>query len=148
MTLAPDAAHALLVIDHATLDATLIEAIAQRHPRDRVAAQILYSRHATALRTAVIAELGERFTDAADDIVDAVFLALLFGVAAEFVPGRHEALDWLELLARRTAREHLRAGALVRFDGRAHARPAPSRQSIAAMRSRTASPGATSFAVT
>jgi DNA-directed RNA polymerase specialized sigma24 family protein len=112
MNLALDPANTLPIIGVATPDGALIAAIGQRHPHDRMAAQILHSRHADALRAAAVAQLGEHLADAADAIVDAVFLGLLFGVATEFAPGRPDALPWLESIARRTASEHLRAGAL------------------------------------
>ena len=102
-------------IDATASDDALLAAIARRDPRDRVAAHTLHARHIGALRAAVLDELAGRGIDAVDEIVCAVFLTLLFGAATAFQSARgNEALPWLEALARVTAREHARAGALDR----------------------------------
>jgi DNA-directed RNA polymerase specialized sigma24 family protein len=105
--------HDLPRIDSTTSNDALITAVAQG---DRTAVGILYTRHQDALRTAIVKELGKRYIDAADDVLHDVFLVLLCGTATAFQPARGQALPWLKGVARRTAIEHMKIGALARYD--------------------------------
>ena len=103
----------VLRITPPTSDEALLAAIARG---DRAATATLLARHALPLRAAMRAELGDCYVDAIDDLLYDVSLVLLFGTATSFALARSEALPWLVGVARRTAREHLRAGALAHYE--------------------------------
>jgi DNA-directed RNA polymerase specialized sigma24 family protein len=118
---ATDLACDLTTLDASSSDAALLAVLGCGDPRDRDAALILHTRHAATLRAAAFTELRDHSMEAADEVVVGVFLALLFGAATAFRPARDEAIPWLERLARRTATEHVRAGALGSPPSRAKA---------------------------
>lgn len=78
-------------------DEQLLAKVAQG---DRAAAGILFRRHASALRRYAITIAGE---DAADDVVQEVFLALM-ARPGRFKPARGRAEQWLFGIARSVAR--------------------------------------------
>jgi DNA-directed RNA polymerase specialized sigma24 family protein len=87
-------------IDSTSTNDALLGAIAAGN---RAALTILYARHAATLRATAAAALPKHDRASADDIVQAVFLALLENRAGAFQPARGRALAWLKGIARREA---------------------------------------------
>jgi hypothetical protein len=82
---------------------------------DRRAVDLLYRRHAAALRAAARSVIGKHDASIADDAVADVFVVLLEGRATVFHPEKGRALSWLKGIAVTAAQEHLRGRTSARL---------------------------------